>query len=240
MDSRTYYERNTVTTPPLEQQDPNLGKLTARRASVIVDRLARTKSASVLDVGCGDGYLLSRIASTGAVLSGADIAETRLEQARTRFSEDALAPTWFRAPAESIPCENGAFDCVVSSEVLEHLPDPGLAAREAFRIIKPAGTYVVTVPYRENIVQHLCVHCGELTPQYGHLHRFDGDSLRGLLEDAGFVDVEWEPFVSLNNKRAIARSLLRPLPDRLWLIIDRWLCRTFDEGVWVIAIASRP
>ena len=31
---------------------------------------------------------------------------------------------------------------------------------------------IVTVPYRENIVQSVCIHCGKLTPLYGHLHVF--------------------------------------------------------------------
>lgn len=44
---------------------------------------------------------------------------------------------------------DASFDIVLSSDVLEHVPDPYLAHQEIFRVLKPGGRHIFTVPYGE-------------------------------------------------------------------------------------------
>src|SRR5207249_343731 len=51
------------------------------------------------------------------------------------------------AVADRLPFADGSFDTVLSTQVWEHVEDPGMAAREAFRVLRPGGHLVVTVPF---------------------------------------------------------------------------------------------
>lgn len=240
MDQREYYEKNIATSTPTEDLAPLVRLSERRKASILGRSVARAGGSTVLEVGCGDGYLTWRLAEAGCFVTGTDIADARLEQARARTSLAGTPPTLVRAAAEELPFESGSFDCVVCSEVLEHLPNPQSAVAEAARVLKTGGAYIVTVPYCERIAQHQCVHCGEYTPQWGHLHSFDGESLTSLLEQSGFVVESWRPFTSPLNTLPISRSILRVLPDQVWSPIDGWLSRGFDKARWMIAVATRP
>ena len=85
-----------------------------------------------------------------------------------------------------LPFAAECFDAVVLSEVVEHLEDIDAALAEARRVLRPRGRLVVSVPYRETIVEHLCIHCNRLTPANAHLHRFDEEALAAYLQSQGF------------------------------------------------------
>lgn len=55
------------------------------------------------------------------------------------------------ADATSIPVEDGSYDTVIMGEILEHLPDPMKALKEARRILKSGGTLLATVPFMAGI-----------------------------------------------------------------------------------------
>ena len=76
--------------------------------------------------------------------------------------------------AGRLPFADGAFSLVVSSDTLEHFPDPASALAEARRVLAPGGSLVVWVPF--------------LHPFHGDdLYRYTPLGLRKLLEGAGFV-----------------------------------------------------
>lgn len=68
-----------------------------------------------------------------------------------------------------------AYDTAVSLEVFEHVPDPRAAAAEVFRILRPGGTFVMSVP-----------HLSRLHEEPYDFHRFTRYGVRNLLESAGF------------------------------------------------------
>lgn len=78
-------------------------------------------------------------------------------------------------PAEWV----GRFSAVLCSEVLEHVARPWRALPELFRVIRPGGAIVVTVPS-----------CFPLHAFPDDFYRFSESGLRVLLEDAGFVGIE--------------------------------------------------
>jgi SAM-dependent methyltransferase len=49
--------------------------------------------------------------------------------------------------AAHVPFEDGCFDAVICSELLEHMPDPPSVLREAYRVLKPAGCILISVPF---------------------------------------------------------------------------------------------
>ncbi len=102
---------------------------------------------TVLDAGCGDGYLSRLLAKQGAVVTGVDFSTAMLRIAHERTSPD-LAITYHHGNCESLPfLEADHFDLIISNMVLQDLPNYQAAIEEAFRLIKPDGLYIVSISH---------------------------------------------------------------------------------------------
>lgn len=97
---------------------------------------------SLLDVGCGSGRLLRDAADMGLHVSGVDISEVGLAQARSRVPDADLRV----ARAEELPFADGSYDLVSCTGSLEHVSDIARAVREMSRVTKPSGRVLVVVP----------------------------------------------------------------------------------------------
>lgn len=103
---------------------------------------------AILDVGCGTGRLLARLATAGAErLAGADLGSRMVELARIRLSSFDVDVELRSADAESaLPWPSGAFDAVVSTGVLHHFYHPGAALAEMRRVLRKGGRLIVSDP----------------------------------------------------------------------------------------------
>jgi SAM-dependent methyltransferase len=94
----------------------------------------------ILDVGCGSGLMMKRLAGTAAVF-GIDIDEGALEHCRSiglrRLS---------RADAARLPFGDASFDLLVAADMLEHCEDDGAALENFFRVLAPGGHLLISVP----------------------------------------------------------------------------------------------
>ncbi|MGI8476176.1 MAG: class I SAM-dependent methyltransferase, partial [Thermomicrobiales bacterium] len=115
-----------------------------RRCETVLEFLDPQLGELVLDCGCGYGFTLHVLqALTGARLVGLDLGLDRLRAARERLGGRIA---YVRGSAMDLPFADGTFYKIVSSEVLEHLPDDRLAISEMARVLKPGGTLAITVP----------------------------------------------------------------------------------------------
>ena len=96
----------------------------------------------VLDVGSGLGYFSRLVAARGGCPISLDIAVELLRQRKSEL------PECVQGSALSLPFPDGTFNVVVSSECVEHTPDPLLAIREMVRVLRPGGTLVLSTPNR--------------------------------------------------------------------------------------------
>ncbi|HEX9037554.1 MAG TPA: class I SAM-dependent methyltransferase [Ktedonobacterales bacterium] len=109
-----------------------------------------------LDAGCGEGYLARILAARGAQVTGADIAENLLRQARARDPDDAIA--WrlgdLSAPAPDL---EGQFDLAASHMVLNDVPDHRGFLRTVAAALKPGGRFVFSMnnPYSFIVRRHV-------------------------------------------------------------------------------------
>ena len=110
----------------------------------------------ILDVGAGPGFLANEIAeaigSTGSVC-GIDISEPLLEVARSK--EGNKYGVDFRyGDATQLPFQDEEFDSVVSTQVLEYVPDVNAALAEIHRVLKPGGRVGLLDTDWDSIVWH--------------------------------------------------------------------------------------
>lgn len=109
----------------------------------IYQLLAESGGASILDAGCGEGFLTDYLArrDPSLRLTGVDMSSEAIAYAEERFGERARFRT---GNVYKLPFSDNSFDVVLCSEVLEHLDEPDLAVRELIRVAR--RHVVITVP----------------------------------------------------------------------------------------------
>jgi len=197
-----------------------------RRAEISASLLGPKGNERILDIGCGEGYQMSYIVERGTQVIGLDLSVERLKQAKNRVRNSDLVC----ASSERLPFKSQIFDKVMCLELLEHLNEPRKTILETESVLKERGTLVVSVPYKQDIVATQCIHCGKLTPLWGHLHSFDERKLDRLLP-SNFVTVKRIH----TGTMVMAYPLFAILPTKVWKPLDdlfKWL--PHNKPSWLI------
>jgi len=154
--------------------------------TVDFDRLRVGPGVKVIDVGCGAGRHTFEAFRRGAEVIGFDQNASDLNDVDAilqAMKEQGEAPAAARGEvakgdALELPYADGTFDCVIASEILEHVPEDDRAIAELVRVLKPGGALAVTVPrwLPERI-------CWALSDAYhanegGHVRIYRADELR--------------------------------------------------------------
>jgi SAM-dependent methyltransferase len=163
----------------------------AERRAWLLDRVV--PGAEVLDLGCGAGEFAAALAAHGARVIALDAAPEAVRRARGR-GVDARGI----APDAAIPLGDTAIDIAWLGETLEHLVDPVGTLHEVRRVLRPHGRLLATTPDHPPQLLHALADDPErfaehFSPRTDHLRFFNERSLRALLTDLGFQDVEIEP-----------------------------------------------
>ena len=105
-----------------------------------IDRKARLRDQTVLDVGCGGGILAESMAARGAQVTGIDLSDKALGVARLHLFESGQKVDYRKISAEALAQERpAAFDIVTCLEMLEHVPDPSSTVKACAALVKPGG-----------------------------------------------------------------------------------------------------
>lgn len=170
--------------------NPLVRRLMAAFERDVDELLLSARARTMLDVGCGEGTLVHRWATTlrggPSRLVGVDLEEPSLQAGWREHRAPGLEYRVGRA--ESLPFTDGEFDLVSAIEVLEHLPDPSLALREMTRCAR--RHLLVSVP-REPLWRGLNLARGAYwralgnTP--GHLNHWSRRSFVAMLSACGEV-----------------------------------------------------
>ncbi|MGV0714387.1 class I SAM-dependent methyltransferase [Mycolicibacterium sp. XJ662] len=154
--------------------------------TVDFDRLGVGAGTKVIDVGCGAGRHSFEAYRRGADVIAFDQSASDLndvDEILTAMREQGEVPATAKAEAVKgdaldLPYADGTFDCVIASEILEHVPEDDRAIAELVRVLAPGGTLAVTVPrwLPEKI-------CWVLSDEYhanegGHVRIYHADRLR--------------------------------------------------------------
>jgi SAM-dependent methyltransferase len=158
---------------------------------------------SLLEIGCGTGYVLSGIeqAFPGLRLSGSEIFSNGLNYTKQRVGSCGL----YQMDARAIPFEE-EFDVIGAFDVLEHITEDELVLSEMYRAVRPGGGILLTVPQHaflwSQADEHAC-----------HMRRYSARDLKNKVRQAGFSLVRVTSFVSLLLPLMILSRLRQRAPN---------------------------
>lgn len=117
------------------------------RYQLTVDTIRRYAKSnnSLLDIGCGDGFLLCRLAPLMQRVVGVDSEKTAIGLAREKLGNIPNCEL-IHVSSYELPVAGRSFDFVVSADVIEHLTDPVWHLREICRVLRVTGSLVMTTP----------------------------------------------------------------------------------------------
>lgn len=124
---------------------PLLGTVQRLRFQIVLEILGDRRYDRLLEIGYGSGVFMPELAGRCDEIYGID-PNSRPREVAENLARHGVKADLTRTGAESLPYEDGYFDCVVAVSSLEFVPDIEAACREIRRVLRPGGTLAVVTP----------------------------------------------------------------------------------------------
>jgi 2-polyprenyl-3-methyl-5-hydroxy-6-metoxy-1,4-benzoquinol methylase len=170
----------------------------------------------VLDVGCGRGVFLAEMRKRGWEVVGTELSEGACGFAREELGLNVVACSDLR----KCGFETESFDVVTLSHVLEHLPNPLETLLEAARILEEDGLLFLAVPNVDSFQARISGPKWALWDVPRHYYHFSPETLRRMLDLAGFSVISERHFSLEYNPFCLAQSLLNLVSGEFNFLYD--------------------
>ena len=167
--------------------------------------MLRNGVSSVLDIGCGAGFVSNDLAKAGFRVTGVDFSRETLDVARHHAPEQN-APRYEWGDAYALPFNENAFDAVVAFDFLEHVTSPKKIILEVKRVLRPGGLFLFHT-FNRNPLAHLVIIKGvewfvkNTPPQMHRIELFIRPSeLDRMLRDNDFSKPEFQGVRPIINR----------------------------------------
>ncbi len=206
-----------------------------RNANVFESELSATRHflsdpADTVSIGCGTGLFEERL----GIRRGCEPSEGMARLSRKRGIDVKIGP------AEAVPFGDASAGCVLLSTILSYVKDRPKSMSEAFRVLRPGGTIVLSNLPKEGsyaMLYDLAALKGKYNPETAPAHPYpiefveegtwvSTDEVIRLLKGAGFVDLEFVQTLTRHPKYT-NDSIEEPVPG-------------YDKGDFVVVRARKP
>lgn len=148
--------------------------------------------ATILDYGCGPGYLLGELLNSGIQAAGLDFSSEAMRKTSERFAGRANFLGTF-TPDQLVESKR-RFDAICVFEVIEHLYDAPLEKllSDVERFLAPDGIALFTTPNEEDLAKStlLCPVSGRVFHRWQHVRSWSRETLSSYLEAKGFTVID--------------------------------------------------
>jgi ubiquinone/menaquinone biosynthesis C-methylase UbiE len=168
----------------------------------VIDLMGVQPTDRVLDVGCGGGMAMQRLAAkaSSGFVAGVDYSQEMVEQAARRNAE-AVARGQVevkKGDVGALPYADASFDKVSGIETIYFWPDALAGLREVYRVLKPGGLVTIAVEMSQEAQAQKSALQRYLSQRYAKRAAgigqaiYSGPQLVALLEQAGFRNARYE------------------------------------------------
>ena len=215
-----HYRKDGETFDYFQVENPAIREEERRRIELLTRQMKVSPGQKIIDAGSGGGWVSQALLPKGVFVCAVDLSQKNLKVVREKFDSSGCG-AYVVADLYKLPFRKRSFDGATSNDVYEHLEQLGRAAGELRSVLIDGAAAFISVPYRENIVYYLCIHCNQLTPVNAHLHSFDERSLGEIFLNNDFSVKKITRF--MNKGLALLQvyyRLCRWMPFWLWRAID--------------------
>ena len=159
---------------------------------VIFNLLPKNENITILDHGCGSGYIFSRLLklNPSSKITGVDVSEYAINLISKRFPQNNFHVV---KDGEKLPIKSSSVNFIVSLDVIEHIYFTREILNEFYRILSSTGKLLITTPYN-GLIKSLVISIidfEKVFDPYGpHIRFFTKRSLSDGLERAGFEIID--------------------------------------------------
>jgi ubiquinone biosynthesis O-methyltransferase len=150
----------------------NIDMYAQTKFELVANILKKYQVQNILDVGCGTGELALYLAEKGYTVTGIDMHEQFIQSAQNNKQKKQLPtlPQFITADITRFKTTT-QYDCVVSTDVLEHIEDDEAAIKNMLKALKPRGIIIIIVPALQSLY-------GFHDTQIGHYRRYTKKTLK--------------------------------------------------------------
>lgn len=191
---------------------------------------------NILDVGSGSAWLAKEMVKQGVEIFSMDVSHKNIVKALSLYSSEKHFG--LVADALNLPFADNKFDCIVASEIIEHVTNPKAFVESLLSVLKPEGTLIISTPYKEKLEYSLCVHCNKPTPRHAHIHTFDENILENLFRSPEIVF----SYKTFSNKVLLhfrAHVFLKYFGFRFWKLFDSIFNKIYNRPTRIITFWTK-
>ena len=195
------------------------------------------EGGNLLEIGGAGGEMTVKLSKKISNVVASDISLTYLKRATI----NAPSARFVRLDIHNLPFNDESFDCVVCTEVLEHVYSPYKALDEIHRILKPKGSLILSVPNNmtfSRIFWHLMKRKEQyisLNTMDMHINFFDTGSILELLRKSGYYPISIRsadvplPIIGTYLKKHKINFLTNMIRERLLFFSNRIILKAKKE-----------
>lgn len=113
----------------------------------VIKEIKALQYRNLLDVGCGTGEILNKIATDKNNYYGLDLSEKMIEIAKSKKNSKNI--TYLVGDSEFLPFDNETFDVIICIESFHHYPNPNAVMKEFYRVLNNGGILLLCDMYRK-------------------------------------------------------------------------------------------
>lgn len=236
-----YFQKQSSSTYKASYAPDELNRIRERAElrRIAATRLTGVDTSSMLDVGCGEGWVLGAFSDAGWVARGIDFSEYGVASQNPRLRDLVTVGDVYEI-LDGIFQEGQRFGVVNLDHVLEHVLDPIALLRRLHSIVMPGGLLIVSVPNDGNALHEELFTAGKIERRWWiappeHLNYFTADSLRRTTSATGWnladlwgdFPIDW--FLVNGHSNYVNNDALGPEAHASRLILERHIASQGPE-----------